>query len=198
MAYSDFTLSLLEERLGVFTRETVGAFEGIPPMQPTEVLTTLLARALPVVLGANKEKARSELLIAPILLEVRELCQQQVSLFSGKEFNVDRKQGLGGYCDFLLSRSPHQMELYAPVVSIVEAKHEDLTEGVAQCLAAMYAAKLFNENRGKTIETIYGVTTSGTTWRFLRLTGSHAEADITEYHITEIARILGILVFMVS
>jgi hypothetical protein len=198
MAYSDFTLQLLQERLGIEFTETVGAYESIPAREPTALLRQTFERTLPIALGANKEKGRSELLVSPVLVEVRELSGRQVSVFSGPEFNVEPKLGLRGFCDFLLARSPHQTEIVAPVMAIVEAKHEDLNAGIPQCLAEMQAARLFNEKRGNRVETVYGATTSGTAWRFLKLAGHEAEADVTEYHIREIEKILGILTFMVA
>jgi hypothetical protein len=196
MAYSDFTLTQLRERFGLQVASVSGSFESIAPIAPSEFLKTTLERGMPVAVGRGREKARSEALVLPILLEVRALCDQKISVFSGIEFNVDRKLGLSGYCDFLLSHSALQIEVESPVISIVEAKHEDLTQGIAQCLAEMHAAQIFNEKRGDAIETLYGVITSGTAWRFLRLTGKIAQADLTEYHIREIDKILGILVSM--
>ncbi len=198
MAYSDFTFELLRERFQIEYRETMGLFESSPSIVPSAFLTTAIERGLPIALGQGREKARSEMLIAPILMEIREHLKRQISVFSGPEFNVDRKQGLSGFCDFLLARSPVQANIEAPIITIVEAKHEDLTQGMPQCLAEMHAAFLFNEKRGKSIETIYGATTSGTAWRFLRLTGKQAEADLTEYHIREVEKILGILIQMIS
>ena len=37
----------------------------------------------------GSEKARSELIISPILFEVRKLFNEEISFFSGEEFNVD-------------------------------------------------------------------------------------------------------------
>ena len=198
MAYSDFTLSLVRERLGLTYDEVIGTFDGAELVEPSELLRANIERGLPIALGKGREKARSEALVLPILLEVREVLLRQVSVFSGPEFNIDRKKGLAGYCDFLVGRSSHQTEILAPVIAIVEAKHEDLTSGIPQCLAEMHAARIFNEREGNPIETVYGVTTSGTAWRFLRLTGTHAQADMTEYHIREIEKVLGILVFMAT
>jgi hypothetical protein len=198
MAYSTFTFESLQDKLGITVRETSHAFDSIPPLQPSNILTMALSRGLPIAVGAGKEKARSEALVFPILLEVREQLEQQVSLFSGPEFNVDKKQGLSGFCDYLMSRSPLQMAIHTPVVAIFEAKHEDLTQGVPQCVAAMHAARLFNQQRDNPTETVYGATTSGTTWRFLRLTGLIAETDLTEYHISNVDKILGILVHLTA
>jgi hypothetical protein len=198
MAYSDFTWRMVYDQLGLSFAESPGIFAAVAPVPPSDFLNIALQRGLPVALGKAREKARSEALVLPVLLEVREQKQHQVSIFSGTDLNVDRASGLAGYCDFLISRSPLQVEVFAPIVTIVEAKHEDLNEGIPQCLAEMHAARLFNAQQGQAIETVYGATTSGTAWRFLRLTGTHAEADLTEYHISHVEKILGILLMMVS
>ena len=198
MAYSDFTFDTIEDKLGLRLAEVTGTFETVPSVEPSELLRQVLDRGMPLVLGAGKEKTRSEALVFPILLEVRERLHRQISVFSGQEFTVDRKLGLSGFCDYLLSRSPLQSAVHAPVAQIVEAKHEDLNSGIPQCLAAMHAARLFNERKGHPQETLYGVTTSGTAWRFLRLRGSLAEIDLTEYHVSEVEKILGILISMVQ
>jgi hypothetical protein len=146
----------------------------------------------------NTEKARSELIIAPVLLEVKHRFVDPVSLFSGVDVTVDTTQGLGGVCDFLISRSPEQLFVRAPILTLVEAKNENLKSGFAQCMAEMVAAQLFNQREGNEIETIYGAITIGTLWRFLKLSGQVVEIDLTEYFIKDIGKILGILFAMVS
>lgn len=49
-----------------------------------------------------------------------------MSLFSGREFNVDAARGLSGYCDFLISRSPEQLVIESPVIALVEAKNDNI------------------------------------------------------------------------
>ena len=80
-----------------------------------------------------------------------------------------------------------------PVITIVEAKKEDLIGGLGQCLAEMVAAQLFNQREGQPISSILGTVTSGTNWRFLRLKNEQVEIDLTEYYLTELDTILGIL-----
>ena len=60
----------------------------------------------------------------------------------------------------------------------------------------MYAAALLNARDGEPRIVIYGAVTSGTTWRFLRLRGLHAEVDSQEYFIEDVDKILGILRYM--
>lgn len=105
---------------------------------------------------------------------------------------MDTVQGLYGFCGFLVSRSPTMLSVTAPVLAVVEAKREDLTAGVAQCIAEMYAA-LFNARDGEPRETLYGTVTSGTNWRFLRLRGLVAEVGVQEYFIEDVDKIPGIL-----
>jgi hypothetical protein len=130
--------------------------------------------------------------------EIRRLSGYQVSLFSGKEFNVDSSKGLAGYCDFILSYSKEQLYISAPVTTIVEAKNENIIGGMGQCIAEMVAAQIFNQQSGNNIETIYGVVTSGTNWRFLTLRDRIVYIDTVEYYIKEIDKILGILLQFIS
>ncbi|WP_338043173.1 hypothetical protein [Okeania hirsuta] len=84
------------------------------------------------------------MIISPIIVELRKYFNRQISLFSGTEFNVDKSKGLTGRCDFIISYSPKQLEVTAPVVKIVEAKNDNIKSGLAQCIAEMVAAQLFN------------------------------------------------------
>jgi hypothetical protein len=83
----------------------------------------------------NTEKARSELIIAPVLLEVRRMLNFQIGFFSGSEFNVDLQAGLSGYCDYILTASKESYEIRTPVVTLAEAKNESIKSGLGQCIA---------------------------------------------------------------
>ena len=82
------------------------------------------------------------------------ISQERANLFSGVEFGVDEKRGLTGYCDFLFTLAPRTMEILAPIISVVEAKKEDIPRGIPQCLAELVAAQIFNASEGKDIETL--------------------------------------------
>lgn len=198
MPYQSFTIDSVREKFGLTIAQSEDHFAAIEPVPPSDFLEALIGRHLPLVVGRSNEKLRSELLVAPILVEVREQLDRQVALFSGELFNVDRKADLYGYCDFLMSRDPLVLQIEAPVVIVAEAKKEDLTAGVAQCLAGMVAAQRFNDKRGKATAPLFGVLTSGTNWQFLELNGTEVTFDLREYGLTELAKILGILVYMAS
>lgn len=78
-------------------------------------------------------------------------------------------------------------------MTIVEAKREDIIGGLGQCIAAMVAAQQFNEDKEQPIPQVYGAVTSGTNWRFLMLEGTRVLIDSQEYYVSQIDRILGIL-----
>ena len=57
----------------------------------------------------------------------------------------------------------------------------------------MVSAQLFNQTHNLTIPSVYGCVTNGSNWKFLKLSGTELVVDITEYDITPIERLLGIL-----
>jgi hypothetical protein len=196
MSYSKFTLSRAVEDFDLTVREESNLFAGIEPVVPTSLLREILVENVPWAVAVGSEKARSEGIINPVLLEVKRQLGGQVGVFSGEEFNVDVAADLNGFCDFLVSRSSEQLYIKAPVLMLVEAKKEDLKPALGQCLAEMVAAQRFNTSKGQTVETIYGVVTSGTVWRFLQLTEQVVSIDLTDYPLLPVDNVLGVLVWM--
>ncbi|MGL4553751.1 MAG: hypothetical protein ACRC33_21520 [Gemmataceae bacterium] len=197
MAYSDFSLREVVETFDLKLTHAADLFAGAPDVPPGPILDAVLPEFLPLALMGN-EKARSELLITPILVTVRVHLKHQVGIFSGQDFDVDPAQGLSGRCDYLLTRSPVMDYLCSPVAAVVEAKWEDLASGLGQCAAALVAARLFNENEGKAGLPVHGAVSSGTSWRFVRLAGHELTLGDRESHINELPRLLGALVRMVG
>jgi hypothetical protein len=193
MSYSQFTLATVKKTFHLITSEEVDIFADVSTLKCSDYLTETLQYNIPLALASNTEKARSEMIITPILIEARKQLNAGFNLFSGVEFDVEPDQGLTGYCDFILSRSPEKLFVAAPVVMLVEAKNENINNGLGQCVAEMFAAQLFNQREQNPITTIYGVVTTGTNWKFLKLTGYQVEIDLKEYYISEIDQIVGIL-----
>lgn len=199
MAYRDFTLEKVRKQFGLTLESDPDLFSAhIAPVILADAFTAYLNYSVPLALAINTEKARSEMIIAPILVELKRLLNDQVSLFSGIEFNVDPAQELTGFCDFIISRSRQQLYLSAPAFIVVEAKNENIKGGLGQCLAAMLAARLFDEREGQAIEPIYGAVTTGNQWKFLSLKGAIADIDQKDYYIDRIDQIMGILAGMVQ
>ncbi|ALF54926.1 hypothetical protein ACX27_22235 [Nostoc piscinale CENA21] len=198
MPYSDFTIRKVKQTFGINTIEGEKFLPEIKPIAASDTLSNFLAESLPLAIATGSEKARSEFIISPVLLEVRKILQRKISLFSGADFTVVPALGLTGVCDFLLSRSPEQLEIEAPAVVIIEAKKADLNSGIGQCIAEMIAAQKFNEINNQAISTIYGSVTNGTAWRFLQLTEQNVTIDLTDYPLPPVDVILGILVWMLT
>jgi hypothetical protein len=197
MAYSDFkSIGAVKLAFGLTTIEDVQFLPTSCAVAPSEILTAILAENLPLATASGSEKARSELIISPVLVEVRRRLDRKIGLFSGEDFTVDAEAKLSGRCDFLISRSAEQLEIEAPVVVLIEAKQADLKLGLGQCIAEMVAAQRFNQAREKPLPVIYGCVSSGILWRFLKLEGTVVTIDLTDYAITPVDRILGCLMWM--
>jgi hypothetical protein len=197
MAYSDFTLRKVKQSFGLTAVEGGRFLPEVEPIAPSAILVGLLEDTVPWAIAVGTEKAKSELIIAPTLLEVKRLLNRQISVFSGTDFTVDTAAGLNGVCDFLISRSPEQFEIEAPAVMLVEAKRDNINSGLGQCIAEMVAAQRFNEINNNSIPIIYGSVTTGTAWRFMKLEGQIVTIDVSDYPFPPVETILSMLVWMV-
>jgi hypothetical protein len=198
MPYSSFTLRQVKQDFGIVTIEGSRFLPAIPAIVPSAYLQEALGEGVPLALATGSEKARSELIISPILVEVRKLLNRQVSLFSGEDFTVAPELGLNGTCDFLISRSTEQMIIEAPAIIVVEAKRGDLKQGLGQCAAEMVAAQKFNTSQQVPIDTVYGAISSGNAWRFMKLVNHELSIDLTDYAIPPVDELLGMLVWMAT
>ncbi|NEP40608.1 MAG: hypothetical protein F6K35_15770 [Okeania sp. SIO2H7] len=194
MAYNDFTtITKVRNAFDLTFDETQELFINVNSIEPSDYLKTTLKEYVPLANAINTEKARSELIIAPVLLEVRRILNFQIGFFSGVEFNVNLAKGLMGYCDYILTASKELYEIRTPVFTIVEAKNENIKGGLGQCMAETIAARLFNIQQEKELEAIYGAVTTGNIWKFIKLEDQRIFIDLKDYFLPEIDKILGIL-----
>lgn len=198
MPYSQFTFSKVKEQFDLTIAEGIRFFpDHIAPIVPSPKLLGIL-EDIPWAIAVDTEKARSEVIINPILLELRRIFDRQISVFSGEEFSVDPAIGLTGFCDFLISKSPEQLAIEAPAIVVIEAKKADLKVGIGQCIAEMVAAQRFNQASDRPVSAVYGCISSGTQWRFLKLENSVVTIDLTDYPLLPVAVILSFLVWMIN
>jgi hypothetical protein len=193
MSYSEFSLAKAKKEFNLTTIEQQDIFASVPELAASPALVELLNYQRPIAVGSNSEKARSELIISPILINLRRQLHDRINVFSGVDFTVDETQGLNGICDFIITRSPELLMVSAPVIIIVEAKKENITGGLGQCAAEMVAAQVFNQQADNEIKIIYGAVTTGSIWQFLKLEQQTLSIDLTEYYLKDLDRILGIL-----
>ena len=198
MSYSEFSLARAKQELIFETVEKTDIFATVPELIGSTLLTDTLRYNLPIALASNSEKARSELIIAPILLDLRRQLNDKINLFSGVDFTVDNTKGLNGICDFIISKSAEMLIVTAPVITVVEAKKENINGGFGQCAAEMVAARIFNDRSGTDIKAIYGAVTTGSIWQFLKLEGQILTIDLSEYYLKDVNKILGILASGIS
>ncbi len=194
MAYGDFDLKTAVQKFGLTEERHANLFAAVEPLPPGDYLRAWLDEFVPVALGVNSEKARSEFIIAPVLAEAKRRAGTTVNVLPGVTLEVDRAQGLTGFCDFLIARSAEIYYLQGPILAVVEAKKEDLVGGLGQCAAELVALRLFNEREGTPLPAVFGCVTSGSIWRFLKLQGATLSIDRPEYYLHDLAKILGILV----
>ena len=198
MPYSQFSLPAIVETFGLTMTEKTTLFESVTPFSCSASLKATLDYSVPLAIANNTEKARSEMIVTPILLDLKKNLSRPISLFSGAEFNVDAEKGLIGFCDFIISHSPEQLFINAPVIMLVEAKNDNIKNGLGQCVAEMLAAQLFNQQKQNDIQAVYGVVTTGSNWQFLRLKGKTVEIELKEYYLSEIDKILSIFIMILQ
>ena len=108
--YSKFTYGDLSA-LNIKVREHK-LFDQIKEVEPSAFLTESLRKNLRRNL--RTEKAKSELIIAPILNELEDTNGNILGYYSGYNFDVDKNLGLRGFCDFILSFTPDSPIIEAP------------------------------------------------------------------------------------
>lgn len=184
-AFKDVTWELLEERFGIQEAPRRLLFEGVEAVSPSITLVENLRRGKRSRL--INERDRTYRLVSPVLQELEVLRANQVVLLPEIAIEAD---GLGGNPDFIISGSTTHKIL--PILSIIEAKREDLEAGLPQCIAALHTAQRLN---GGTPEPIYGCVTAGDDWRFVSLYGQRKRVvvDSELYYIADIATLLGVL-----
>jgi hypothetical protein len=80
LAYSNFSLSDLIKQFGLTLKDKNDLFANIPEVGYSEYLDFTLKYSLPLASEINTEKARSSMIITPILLELRRMLDDKISL----------------------------------------------------------------------------------------------------------------------
>jgi len=196
MAYSNYTIAKLKQQFGLSQEnERLFAHKSVPKVRPSRRLKIELAEGSEMPLMS--EKAKSEMLIAPIIRELKRN-NPHLSVFSGYTLNIENVPELSGAPDFIISNKPGTVEIEAAIFCLVESKNKTPDEGYAQCAAEMYAARLFNQQKGDPYETIYGVVTNAFEWVFLKLEGNVIYIDKERYFINELSQLLGVMQHIVN
>ncbi len=194
MSYSDFTLKDLNTKFGI-KNKVAPLFQQFEPLQPSDWLKTTLASG--AQLHIRSEKAKSETIVFPLLLELRMRNNNFITIFSGDSLIADETNGLKGECDFIITKDVGTFDINCPILQVVEAKKNDIEIGVPQCAAQMLGAKIFNEKNNTAIEYIYGCVTTGDDWLFMRL-GNDLIIDKRKYYLIELGELLAVFQHIVD
>jgi hypothetical protein len=189
MAFNEFFLEKAEKQLGIIAQR-VDLFSDLSPVTVPAWLAESLSRGMDMALVS--EKARSEFIVVPILLTIREMSHNAIAIYSGQRLDVLPEKGLVGECDFILAATDPLPLLRAPLVTIVEAKKNDIEAGLGQCAAQMVAARIFNEQEEHPFRVVFGCVTTGENWQFLRLEGAVLAIDRIRYYIDNVGLILAV------
>lgn len=135
----------------------------------------------------DNEATRGSLLVSRILWKAAELYrlgvffEPLVSLQSEETLTLPHQ--LNGTYDGALSLD--EIDCISPIISVVEVKRSNLSEGLGQCLAEMYATlRAFRQ------EKVYGIITDGEVWEFLLLEHALLAVDLRNYHLGYVADIV--------
>jgi hypothetical protein len=143
----------------------------------------------------SNEYLVSENFISPLLRTVWKPYSGTINYWSHQGIKYD--EVLIGVPDFLfthLEGKQYQTFSY-PIVSIVEAKAENFTEGWAQCAAQMLACQKLNE---KEDVTIFGIVTTGRAWEFARMKGNIIEKHTTTFYIEYLDDLMNVLNYILA
>ena len=197
MAYSNFTKDELKKKFGVKIKDAA-LFNNqiIKPIEPSSWLIETLTRLQKI--GFSTEKERSERLVTPILAELHQLNEWSFKIYSGQIMNADDNTGLNGECDFLLAYGDVSDILETPMFTIAEAKKNDIGLGIIQCSAQLIGAKIFNEKEGYDSPLLFGCSTTGVDWRFIRYENNIILWDQITYSLRNLPELLGILQYIID
>ncbi len=190
MAYSGFKLKELKQKFQL-EEKGIRLFTQINPIEPSDWLKQTLKLGLKMPLLS--EKACSERIVSPILFECWEQNHETFGIYSGINLEADSENGLNGECDFIIAARADTYTVESPIFMLIEAKDNDIKQGLPQCVAQMLGARFYNQKDGKDIPVIYGCVTTGDDWQFLKLQDNTIYIDIERYYLDNVPQLLGIL-----
>ena len=91
MAYSNFTLEAVVTTFQLEIVESAALFAEIEAIVPSPYLTEVLMKKVQLATAIGTEKAKSELIVADILFELREQFNHRISFFRGLSSVLMRK-----------------------------------------------------------------------------------------------------------
>lgn len=193
MAYRDYrehSASALREMFQVEIKHKEQLFEGFTRSERdyAELQATIMNMSARLRFSKyDNEATRGSLLVAQILWKAAEIYELglffEPNIAFSEDVPLELPHPLTGAYDGALSLD--EIDLVAPIISVVEVKRSSLSDGFGQCLAEMYTTiQLFQQSK------VYGIVTDGDLWEFLMLENSIVSVDAQNYHIHSVADIV--------
>lgn len=196
--YKDYKASELEEIFKINIKNDAVLFDHFKPSGENYSILQIAVKKMSSRLRLSKfdnEATRGSLLVSRILWESATVYnlgvffEPPVSL--PPEETPDLPHPLNGKYDGALSLD--EIDFSAPIISVVEVKRSNLSDGLGQCIAEMYATlKGFKQNK------VYGIITDGEVWEFLCLENAILSVDENNYYIKSVADIVDRIGYIAS
>lgn len=197
MSYRKFTYADLHEKLQLEMRQANNMFAEAQPIAASDWLILALERTKNY--PKTSEKARSEMLVFPILTDLIENNKDFCTVYSGENLDADKKRGLNGECDYIISTHSMSIAVSTPIFTIIEAKRaQSIEQGIPQCAAQMFGASIYNQKHKASPTPIFGCVTFGEVWKFLKLEENVLYIDSETYYLNDVPKILGILQMIID
>lgn len=97
MPYSDFDIKKAQKCFQLEIIEKIGIFSHIEEVKISRHFAATLEENIPLAVSINTEKARSELIISDVLIEVRKIFNRKISFFPGLNLMLIRIKVLMGF-----------------------------------------------------------------------------------------------------
>lgn len=162
--------------------------EFIPPYlgsarKPSSHLLETLDFNLKETVYDISEAALCESIIYPLLQDVWKSYRDKLFLWSHTSIEAD--EDLTGIPDYLIAqKSEFGRVLGLPLLTTVEAKKDNFSEGWVQCVAQLIAMQKLNKEKGDF--TLFGIVTNGELWEFAFLTNKKLFKNTMAFSVFDI------------
>ncbi len=193
MSFSEYRNYSAAELKGIFDVKILKNEDLFSTFQPSDnsystLQTTVKKMKTRINLSkSDNEATRGSLLVSRILWEASDV--YDLGLFFEPQVEINQEETpdlphqLNGKYDCALSLD--DIDFISPIISVVEVKKSNLSDGLGQCLAEMYATlKKFKQNK------VYGIVTDGEVWEFFLLENAILYVNENNYYISNVSDIV--------
>ncbi len=190
MSFRNFKLEDISAKLHLNVSQE-RLFKKISPIIPSDLFIRWrrMTRDVPL----HMERAVSETLIFPMLLDLKIQNENYFAIHSGENLDVDKKRDLSGRCDYILDRNiniPSATSVFhSPFLVLLDTK--DVNKSVPHCIAQMQALKIYNEKTGNPLSFIFGCVTDADQWQFIKIINDNVYIDSEKFYLVNISLIFG-------